>query len=82
MFLNIENLNIEQLLEKQIELRQKLMQANSMSMSGPADQIQNMIDQVSIEIQARSQQDSLKKEREKRVQEGKDPDDDVLNIGC
>ena len=61
MFLNIENLNIEQLLEKQIELRQKLMQANSMSMSGPADQIQNMIDQVSIEIQARSQQDSLKK---------------------
>lgn len=82
MFLNIENLNIEQLLEKQIVLRQKLMQANSMSMFGPADQIQNMIEQVGIEIQARSQQDSLKKEREKRVQEGKDPDDDVLNIGC
>tara|TARA_B110000046_G_scaffold35876_1_gene39299 strand:+ start:9042 stop:9290 length:249 start_codon:yes stop_codon:yes gene_type:complete len=82
MFLDIENLNIEQLLEKQIELRQKLYQANSMSMFGPADQIQNMIEQVGIEIQARSQQDALKKEREKRVEEGKDPDDDVLNIGC
>ena len=82
MFLDIENLNIEQLLEKQIVLRQKLMQANSMSMFGPADQIQNMIEQVGIEIQARSQQDSLKKEREKRVEDGKDPDDDVLNIGC
>ena len=43
MFLDLENLTIEQLLEKQIELRQKLSQANSMGMSGPADQIQNMI---------------------------------------
>ncbi len=82
MFLDIENLTIEQLLEKQIELRQKLSQANSMGMSGPADQIQNMIEQVSIEIRAKSQQDALKKEREKRIEEGKDPDDDVLNIGC
>ena len=82
MFLDIENLTIEQLLEKQIELRQKLSQANSMGMSGPADQIQNMIEQVGIEIRAKSQQDALKKEREKRIEEGKDPDDDVLNIGC
>jgi len=82
MFLDTENLTIEQLLEKQIELRQKLSQANSMGMSGPADQIQNMIEQVSIEIRAKSQQDALKKEREKRIEEGKDPDDDVLNIGC
>jgi hypothetical protein len=82
MFLDIENLTIEQLLEKQIELRQKLSQANSMNMSGPADQIQNMIEQVGIEIRAKSQQDALKKEREKRIEEGKDPDDDVLNIGC
>ena len=29
MFLNVENLNLEQLVEKQIELRQKLMQAHS-----------------------------------------------------
>ena len=41
-----------------------------------------MIEQVGIEIRAKSQQDALKKEREKRIEEGKDPDDDVLNIGC
>ena len=46
MFLNLENLNIDQLLEKQIELRQKLVQASNMGMQGPAAQIQNMIDQV------------------------------------
>ena len=79
--LDIENLNMEQLLEKQIELRQKLGQANSMGMSGPAGQIQNMIEMVSIEIKARSEQDALKRERDKRIDEGKDPDDDVLNIG-
>lgn len=81
MFLDIENLNMEQLLEKQIELRQKLGQANSMGMSGAVGQIHNMIDMVSIEIKARSEQDALKRERDKRVDEGKDPNDDVLNIG-
>tara|TARA_Y100000385_G_scaffold258860_1_gene287177 strand:+ start:912 stop:1157 length:246 start_codon:yes stop_codon:yes gene_type:complete len=81
MFLDIENLNIEQLLEKQIELRQKLAQANNMNLVGPADQIQNMIEQISVEIKSKSQIDALKKERDKRIEEGKDPDDDVLNIG-
>tara|TARA_Y200000002_G_scaffold90862_1_gene73123 strand:+ start:901 stop:1146 length:246 start_codon:yes stop_codon:yes gene_type:complete len=81
MFLNIENLTIEQLLEKQIELRQKLSQANSMNLVGPAGQLQNMIEQISIEIRAKSQIDAHQKEREKRIEEGKDPDDDVLNIG-
>ena len=32
MFLNVENLNLEQLVEKQIELRQKLVQASNMGM--------------------------------------------------
>ena len=81
MFLNVENLNVEQLVEKQIELRQKLHQAHKMNMTGPAAQIQNMIEQVSIEIQSKSQLQSLEKERETRIEEGKDPDDDVLNIG-
>ena len=40
-----------------------------------------MIEQISIEIKAKSQTDALQKEREKRIEEGKDPDDDVLNIG-
>mgnify|MGYP001269152347 FL=1 len=81
MFLDLENLNIEQLLEKQIELRQKLSQAHSMNLVGPAGQLQNMIEQISIEIKSKSQIDALKKEREKRIEDGKDPDDDVLNIG-
>ena len=81
MFLDTENLTIEQLLEKQIELRQKLSQAHNMNLVGPAGQLQNMIEQISIEIKAKSQQDALQKEREKRIDEGKDPDDDVLNIG-
>ena len=52
-----------------------------MNLVGPAGQIQNMIEQVSIEIKSKSQIDALQKEREKRIEEGKDPDDDVLNIG-
>ena len=81
MFLDTENMTIEQLLEKQIELRQKLNQAHNMNLVGPAGQLQNMIEQISIEIKSKSQIDALQKEREKRIDEGKDPDDDVLNIG-
>lgn len=81
MFLNVENLNVEQLLEKQIELRQKLHQAHRMNMAGPAAQIQNMIEQIGIEIQSKSQIQAMEKDRERKIEEGKDPDDDVLNIG-
>ena len=81
MFLNVENLNVEQLLEKQIELRQKLQQAHQMNMSGPAAQIQNMIEQIGIEIQSKSQLQAIEKDRERKIEDGKDPDDDVLNIG-
>jgi len=83
MFLNVENLNLEQLVEKQIEIRQKMVQAASMGMQGPVSQLQNMLDQISIEIKAKSQLQVLDKEREKKIEEGKDPnpDNDVLNIG-
>ena len=83
MFLNVEKLNLEQLVEKQIELRQKLVQASNMGMQGPAAQIQNMLDQVSIEIKAKSQIQVLDKEREKKIEDGEDPnpDNDVFNIG-
>jgi hypothetical protein len=81
MFLNTENLTIEQLLEKQIELRQKLSQAQSIGMAGPASQIQNMLDQIGIEMQAKSQLQALEKDRERKIEEGKNPDDDVFNIG-
>ena len=81
MFLNVENLNVEQLLEKQIELRQKLQQAHRMNMTGPAAQIQNMIEQIGIEIQSKSQIQAIEKDRERKIEDGEDPDDDVLNIG-
>lgn len=82
MFLDLENLNIEQLLEKQIELRKKMSQAHQTGMSQIMGQIQNMLDQVSIEIQTKSAQQAVEKERERKAENGEDPDnDDVLNIG-
>ena len=81
MFLDLENLNVDQLLEKQIELRKKFSQAQSTGMVGVLNQMQNMLDQISIEIKTKSAQQAVDKEREKRIEDGKDPDDDVLNIG-
>ena len=81
MFLNVESLTIDQLVEKQIELRQKLNQASSMGMMGPAAQIQNMLDQLNIELRRKSQMQTVERDRERKIEEGKDPDDDVLNIG-
>mgnify|MGYP001491185757 FL=1 len=81
MFLDLENLNVDQLLEKQIELRKKFSQAQSTGMVGVLNQMQNMLDQISIEIRTKSAQQAVDKEREKRIEDGKDPDDDVLNIG-
>jgi len=82
MFLNVESLTIDQLVEKQIELRQKLNQASSMGMMGPAAQIQNMLDQLNIELRRKSQMQTVERDRERKIEEGKDPnDEDVLNIG-
>ena len=81
MFLNLENLNVDQLLEKQIELRKRFSQAQSTGMVGVLDQLQKMLDQVSIEIKTKSALQAVDKERERRIEDGKDPEDDVLNIG-
>lgn len=80
MFLDLDGLNVEQLLQKQIDIRQRMMQARGMS-GQVMNQLRNMLDQVSIEIQTKVSLDKVKTDREKRVAEGKDPDDDVLNIG-
>jgi hypothetical protein len=80
VFLDLDGLNVEQLLQKQIEIRQRMMQARDMS-GQVMNQLRNMLDQVSIEIQTKVSLDKVKTDREKRVAEGKDPDDDVLNIG-
>jgi hypothetical protein len=80
MFLDLDGLNVEQLLQKQIEIRQRMMQARGMS-GQVMNQLRNMLDQVSIEIQTKAALEKVKADREKRVAEGKDPDEDVLNIG-
>jgi hypothetical protein len=80
MFLDLDGLNVEQLLQKQTEIRQRMMQARGMS--GPVmNQLRNMLDQVSIEIQTKAALEKVKTDKEKRIAEGKDPDEDVLNIG-
>lgn len=80
MFLDLDGLNVEQLLQKQIEIRQRMMQARGMS--GPVmNQLRNMLDQVTIEIQTKAALEKVKTDKEKRIAEGKDPEEDVLNIG-
>ncbi len=73
MFLNLEGLNVEQLLQKQIEIRQRMSQARGMS-GQVMYQLQNMLEHVNIELQTRMAQDQVKAEREKLVSEGKNPD--------
>ena len=80
MFLDLDGLNVEQLLQKQIEIRQRMMQARGMS-GQVMNQLRNMLDQVSIEIQTKAALEKVKTDREKRIAEGKDPEEDVLNIG-
>jgi hypothetical protein len=73
MFLNLEGLNVEQLLQKQIEIRQRMSQARGMS-GQVMYQLQNMLEHVNIELQTRMAQEQVKAEREKLVAEGKNPD--------
>lgn len=80
MFLDLDGLSVEQLLQKQIEIRQRMMQARGMS-GQVMDQLRNMLDQVSIQIQTTVALDKVKTDKEKRIAEGKDPEEDVLNIG-
>ena len=50
-------------------------------MVGVTSQIQNLLDQVSIEIRTKTAQQAVEKERERKIDNGEDPDDDTLNIG-
>ena len=80
MFLDLENLNVEQLLQKQIEIRQRMSQAREMS-GQVMMQLQNMLDYVNIELQTRIAQENIKNEKETRIAAGNTSDNDILNIG-
>ena len=83
MFLNFENLTTDQMLEKQIEIRQKITQAISTGMSQQIiNQMQAVMDQLMIEYQSRILREAENQRREQARNEGIDPDEkDILNIG-
>jgi len=83
MFLNFENLTTDQMLEKQIEIRQKITQAISTGMSQQIiNQMQAVMDQLMIEYQSRILREAENQRREQARNEDIDPDEkDILNIG-
>ena len=61
MFEDYDDLNSDQLIAKQIEMRRKLSTALNAGMSGPIlDQLQTMIDYIGIEIKSKSAIEAMK----------------------
>jgi hypothetical protein len=83
MFLDLDNLSVDELIQRQMEIRQKMTTAMNTGMS-PAilGQMRNMLDQIDIEIKTKAQQERLDQERQQKIDNDEDPDsDNVLNIG-
>ena len=71
MFEDYDDLNSDQLIAKQIEMRRKLTTALNAGMSGQIlDQLQTMIDYIGIEIKSKSAIEAMKTG---------DDDDDISN---
>lgn len=83
MFVDYDGMTVDQMLEKQIELKRKVAQAHQSGMSaGIISQMQNMLDVLMVEYHSRVASDGEKAKRERAVEEGRDPDaDNVMNIG-
>ena len=83
MFVNYDGMTVDQMLEKQIELKRKVAQAHKSGMSpGIIGQMQNMLDVLMVEYQSRIASDAEKLKRERAIEDGRDPDaDNVMNIG-
>jgi hypothetical protein len=83
MFVNYDSMTVDQMLEKQIELKRKVAQAYQSGMSpGIIGQMQNMLDVLMVEYQSRIASDAEKLKRERAIEDGRDPDaDNVMNIG-
>jgi rRNA-processing protein FCF1 len=82
MFLDTSNMSVDELIQKQIEIRRKISQAIGSGMgSGVVSQLNNMLEQLSIEISSKAALEQEAKKREQAIEQGKDPDDNVLNIG-
>ena len=83
MFVDYDGMTVDQMLEKQIELKRKVAQAYQSGMSpGLIAQMQNMLDVLMVEYHSRVASDGEKAKRERAIEEGRDPDaDNVMNIG-
>lgn len=80
---NFEQLNVQQLIEKQIEIRKKISQASKAGMSPQIiNQMQMMLDELAIEIKTKAALEREQKDRDTKIENGEDPDeDDSLIIG-
>jgi len=83
MFVDYDNMSVDQMLERQIELKRKVAQAQQSGMSPSlVAQIQNMLEQLIMEYHSRVATDGEKAKRERAIEDGRDPDsDNVMNIG-
>jgi hypothetical protein len=83
MFVDYDNMSIDQMLERQIELKRKVAQAQQSGMSPSlVAQMQNMLEQLIMEYHSRVATDGEKAKRERAIEEGRDPDaENVMNIG-
>jgi hypothetical protein len=77
-----ETLDLNQLIEKQIEIRKKIGQASRAGMSSQIiNQMEIMLDNLQIEIKTKAALEREQKDRELKIEKGEDPDDSSLIIG-
>ena len=83
MFVDYDNMSVDQMLERQIELKRKIAQAQQSGMSPSlVAQMQNMLEQLIMEYHSRVATDGEKAKRERAIEDGRNPDsDNVMNIG-
>ena len=77
-----ETLDLNQLIEKQIEIRKKIGQASRAGMSSQIiNQMEIMLDNLQIEIKTKAALEREQKDRELKIEKGEDLDDSSLIIG-
>ena len=75
MFIDLSDLSVDQLLEKQLEIKSRIVKAHMTNMApNIMEQLENFEEQIKIEIVDRQVKQKLKEAQES-------DDDDVLNIG-
>ncbi len=82
MFIELDGLSLDQLINKQIEIRQKMMQAVNFGMSpGLIAQMQGMLDYISIEIKTKTAVEQLSADKTNADENDDDINGVSLEIG-